>query len=145
MEKSLRKKKRKENEGGCMIKGDQKDYFGKVRLSFWIENESALKKVIKEFFFRRSGCYLGWNQSVFWKRLGCCSVWNQSVFWKRFKLLFGVKSVHILEKVQAAVQGEIKLYFGRDSGCCLGWNQSMFWKRFRLLFGVKSVCVLEEI
>ena len=39
IEKKLRRKKKK-----CTIEGDQKDYFGEVRLSFSSENQSLFKK-----------------------------------------------------------------------------------------------------
>ena len=56
-------------------------------------------------------------------------------FFVRFQLLFGVKSICILEEIravvrgeispcfgrgQAAVQGEISPYFGKDLSCCSG-------------------------
>ena len=42
------------------------------------------------------------------------------MFWKRFKLLFGVKSVCVLEEIQAVVWGEISPNFRKDLGCCFG-------------------------
>ena len=103
--------------------------------------ETRLKLAVASFWIERNGVLEG-----FFERWGCdFQRWNQIVFWKRFGLLFKVKLVRILEKIRAAVRGEISPCFGRDLGCCLGWNHIMFWKKFRLLFGVKSVCILEEI
>ena len=52
------------------------------------------------------------------------------MFYKKFELLFGVKSVRVLEEIRTTIRGEINPCFGRDSSCC---------------FGVKSFRVLEEI